>query len=105
MAYLVAARPNCLSKATVKVLINDISADALVHTVSFLKKQFKPRKFVVTPRNQITMAYTEHISSTVGHCFVNLSLEGHTYLRTKQLVLPELCADVVIGHDIMRQHD
>jgi hypothetical protein len=61
---------------------------------------WKPEK----SREKVTLASTSHSSSTEGHIFVTLSYNGITYDRVKLSILPNLCADVLLGHDFLSQH-
>lgn len=55
--------------------------------------------------NKIFMASTCFSSSTQGHCIVELKYRSTVYSHVKLSVLPDLCADVLLGHDFLRQHE
>ncbi|XP_054266993.1 uncharacterized protein LOC128989150 [Macrosteles quadrilineatus] len=106
---LVAASQKCLSKATVSLMLNGKPVDALIDTGSsdsFISEATVKRFniFKYPTKHEISMASTSHVSSTLGHCTVDMVCDGHEYPLTKLLILTDLCADVVIGHDILRQH-
>src|SRR5436190_15618903 len=50
------------------------------------------------------MASTSLSTDLKGYFVVNLVIDHHNYNSVKLLILPNLCADVLIGHDIMKQH-
>lgn len=109
IASISAAAPSCLKKAIVKVLLNNIEADALIDTgssQSFVDQSFlyKNKIQFVPGKGKVSMASTALSSSIVGHCFVNLNLQEHSYVHTRLAVLSDLCADMIIGHDLLKQH-
>ena len=55
-------------------------------------------------KNKISMANTQHTSNTQGHCFVNIQFKGTHYDHFKLSVLPNLCADILLGHDFLNLH-
>ena len=50
------------------------------------------------------MASTTLTKETQGHCFVKLQYQDRTYKDFKHSILPDLCADVVLGHDFLNLH-
>lgn len=105
----VAASPNCLSNAVIEVVINGIVMQALVDTgssESYISSAVVLRNHwnVVHSRSQITMASTSLSSVTTGHCFVKLRYRNTEYPSVKLSLLPNLCSDVLLGHDFLRQH-
>ena len=102
--------PYCLSKAVIKVLINDTSANALIDTGSsdsFLDLNFaKEHKFnIFACQGQVSMASTEFSTDFQGYCFINLKMLNETYQKFKIFVLSNLCTDIIVGQDIMKHHD
>lgn len=109
VAIMSAASPSCLKKAVVKVYINGIKAEALIDTgssESFINHSFvcKHRMKVIPGGGTVSMASTTLSSSIVGHLIVDLKLQEHSYMQCKLSVLSDLCADVVIGHDLLKHH-
>ena len=42
----------------------------------------------------------------IGYVIINnMKMRGNNYANIKLLVLKNLCADVIIGQDILKQHD
>lgn len=108
-ALILAASPASLSKATIPVTINDSHADALIDTgssVSFINLSLaetlglKKRKC----QHQITLASLDHTSSVEGMCIATLKIRKHTYKKQPLLIVNRLCADVILGHDILKNH-
>lgn len=50
------------------------------------------------------MASHSLTQSTEGHCLVNIVYDGHSYKEVRLSILPDLCSDVILGHDFLRQH-
>lgn len=108
-ASILAAAPNSLRKAIINININGIKTDALIDTgssESFINLEFAiANKFRIFPAHgQVSMASTSLSSTVKGACMVNLQLLNHYHNDMKLLVLQGLCADVVIGHDILKQY-
>ena len=53
----------------------------------------------------ISMASTKHTTKTLGHVFTNFQYNNITYEKIKLNILPELCADILLGHDFLEQHE
>ena len=99
-----ASVPSSLSRAMVKITINGISCDALIDTGSsdsyICTKIVHAHGWKVHPSyTTITLASTNHSSKTEGHCFVNLIFKNSSYNDVKLSLLPNLCSDVLLGHD------
>ncbi|KAJ4439883.1 hypothetical protein ANN_08012 [Periplaneta americana] len=108
-ASLLAASPSCLSKAVIQIKVNGSETDALVDTgssQSFTSLEFaSTHKFkILLAQGHVSMASTSLQSHVKGMCIVTLQLKDHTYNCISLLILKGLCADVIIGHDILRQH-
>lgn len=108
-ACISAASPSSLRKATVPIYLNDIRADALIDTgssVSFIDEQLV--KIMNLKRNykrqSITLASTSHMAFINGLCHVTVKLNNHIYKRQPLLIVNNLCADVILGHDLLRNH-
>uniref|UniRef100_A0A8C4WTX5 ribonuclease H n=1 Tax=Eptatretus burgeri TaxID=7764 RepID=A0A8C4WTX5_EPTBU len=84
-------------------------AEALIDTGSsenFVNSsRAKGRKWKIHPRdNTVCMASTSLQSSVRGYCNVELDVKGYTYRDVRVLVLRDLCADVILGHNVLKQH-
>ena len=106
---LLAAAPNCLKQAQLSVLINGITTNALVDTgssESFFSLDFAKRlKVKIIPStNKIHMAATEILAVAQGYCYVSLQYDSGTPVKTKFSILKDLCADIILGHDVLSNH-
>ena len=104
-----AASPGSLSKAIIKVRINGHRAEALIDTgssESFVNSSLaRDRKWKIYPTdNTVCIASTSLQSSARGYCNVELDIKGYTYRDVKVRVLRDLCADVFLGHNVLKQH-
>ena len=50
------------------------------------------------------MAQSTLSAETLGHCVVNLNLDGKTYPELCLSILPGLCSDLILGLDFQKQH-
>lgn len=50
------------------------------------------------------LADASHSSKVACHCIANIELEGVAYSDVKLKELPNLCSDVILGHDFLGQH-
>lgn len=101
--------PLSLSKSLVNVKINNMHATSLIDTGSsdsYLNYTFaKERKFNIHPSTgKVSMASVSLSSSINGYCYIDLEILGNVYTNFKVSLLPKLCTDLIIGHDIMKQH-
>ena len=73
---------------------------------SYLSKQFaKSINVKLSPSShEVTMASSSLVRS-IGSCNVTLRYNDSTYTDVKLIVLPDLCADVILGHDFLRLHN
>ena len=104
-----AAAPRSLSKSLIIVYVNNKKAEALVDTgssESFVSEQFvkSSKLYIARGKGQIFMASTSLHSNIAGYCHADIKLSNYEYPKAKLSVLPNLCADVIIGHDILKQH-
>uniref|UniRef100_T1HE82 Peptidase A2 domain-containing protein n=1 Tax=Rhodnius prolixus TaxID=13249 RepID=T1HE82_RHOPR len=107
-ASILAAAPSSLSNAVVKVTINGVCADALVDTGSsdsFINTEFVVKHQIPMTRapSNVSLASKAVSSQINGYCVVYLEFQRHSY-KAKLNVLKDLCADSIIGHDILNQH-
>ena len=98
-----------LSKAMISISVNGIDANGLLDsgsTDSFINQSFaKSLKLKIKACNkEISMATTSLAAKTVGHVYVTLDYVDNKLPNVKLTVLEDLCADVIIGHDILKNH-
>ena len=105
----IAAAPKCLQKATSDIIVNGINLQALIDTGS--SESYVSAKVVGTYRwkifkskSKISMANTKHTSDTQGHCLVHILFKDSHYHNFKLSILPNLCADILLGHDFLNLH-
>ncbi|XP_046407451.1 uncharacterized protein LOC124172088 [Ischnura elegans] len=101
--------PLCLQKSMTKVLINGVELNALIDTgssLSFLNERFVERcGIVVKPYSgKITMANSSLSSDVTGCGTLTLKIQTYTYANIKVLIMKNLCADFLIGHDLLKSH-
>jgi hypothetical protein len=101
--------PHCLQKSITKVLVNVIELNALIDTgssLSFLNQRFvRDCKVKVKPyAGKITMANSSFSSEVMGYCSLTLKMQNHIYHDMEVLVMQNLCADFLIGHDLLKSH-
>lgn len=104
-----AAAPGSLSKSLAVVTINGYRGEGLIDTgssESFVSQDFANRHKlpIIQCQGQIAMASTSLHSNITGYCYANIKLSEHEYPNAKLSVMPDLCADVIIGHNILREH-
>ncbi|KAA3675181.1 uncharacterized protein DEA37_0011386 [Paragonimus westermani] len=104
-----AAFPTSLSKAVVQITVNGISLNALIDTGSsdsYICSDIAYKHcWHIYPSNvAISMASTTYTSVTQGHCLVTVDYRGNRYSSVKLSLLPNLCSDVLLGHDFLKQH-
>ncbi|XP_047518905.1 uncharacterized protein LOC125058798 [Pieris napi] len=109
LSCITAASPYSLYKATVPAYIRDIRAEALLDTgssISFINDSFArlcglKRKSC----NQIiSMASLNHTSQVEGQTLQSLKIGNHKYDNVNLLIVKNLCADIIIGHDVLKEH-
>ena len=99
-----------LRKATLTAVINDhITNNVLVDSGSsnsFISEKFadKLKVKILCSSINITMASSELKSTSLGHCYVGMNYNGHFLASVKLIILKTLCADDIIGHDILSHH-
>ena len=98
-----------LGRAMVQVTINGVMCTALIDTgssSSFINSSLIEKCGAIKlPSNEkISMASTSFQSQVEGCCHVNLRMLGRDYRGVKFLIMKNLCADVIIGHDLLDKH-
>lgn len=102
-----AASPPCLSKSISTVTVNGCRLEALIDSGSsatFLNhSSVKKHGWTVTPGKlpPVSMASSTYVSHPVGHSVVDVDFNGELLSGTKVAVLKDLCADMIIGLDIL----
>ncbi|CAH0722676.1 unnamed protein product, partial [Brenthis ino] len=104
-----AASPLSLRSATIPIMVNEYKADALVDTgssVSFINASVaRIMKLHKKPCKQtVNLASLNQVSFAEGVCFATITMNKHTYKQTLLLVVDNLCADVIVGHDLLKHH-
>ena len=94
----------------IPILVNKVRVEALVDSGSYssfihpdLASRLKLR--TLPSKASVTMASSPLVTSTTGHCYVNLEVQGYPYHDFRLPLLPNLCASVILGRDFMRLHD
>ena len=99
-----------LSKAVTTIAVNSHDVNALIDTGS-TDNYISPRivqdlgLHVYQSGGQVTMAATNCTSAIQGYSVVEILMQGHHYRNIKLSVLPNLCSDVLLGHDFLRLCD
>lgn len=104
-----AASPSSLTKTTVTITINNHKADALIDSgssTSFIDKNFALALNLKRHpwRETVTLASNKRTSLVDGFYYATIKLNEHVYLQKPLYALEDLCADVIIGHDILSDH-
>ena len=55
--------------------------------------------------SQVGMADSSVTAKIEGQVFVDIQLQNRKYENVKLYVLDNLCAEVILGQDFMKQHD
>ncbi|BES98019.1 multicellular organismal development [Nesidiocoris tenuis] len=109
-ATVSAASPSSLTKATTTAFFNSHKVRALVDTgsaLSFIDNALatKFRFKILTDNVKISMASSELVTNVAGSCIVDVKINGTKYPNSKIFVMKNLCADAIIGHDILRNFE
>lgn len=108
-AAVSASTNSCLKKAIISIKINGIKARALVDTGSSLSfiSEHKARqlKAPILPTNLTVSMASTNLNSTINRaCRVDVKIEDHFYPGVTLNILPDLCADAILGHDVLSGH-
>ena len=110
LASMTPTYPPSLGSAVINVKVNShFPAYALVDTgstLSFISKNFiDSNKLRTEPCSTlVTMATESNSSKTLGLCRASLSTGSMDLGIISLLVLDNLCADIILGHDLLQQH-
>lgn len=110
LATATTAAPSALSTATCKVYIKGTKIDGLIDsgsTDSFIHPDLTKRlHLTIHPNNRpITMASASLSAKARGFCNVELRLKERVYQNVRLFILPELCANIILGEDFQEQHE
>lgn len=101
--------PSCLQKSITTVVVNGVKLQALIDTGSSLS--FINLRHITTCQlkmepytGKITMANSAITSEIAGRCLVSVKFQAHHYDSIEVLVMKDLCADFLIGHDLLKNH-
>ena len=109
VSSMTTASTSPLRCATIPANINEVRVEALVDsssTSSFINPNGASRLALTTTssKDTISMASSPLATVTEGHCFANIKVMGKEYKLFKLSLLPDLCADVILGQDFMKLH-
>ena len=112
IATVCAASPHCLEKAVCPITINGSSAQALVDTGSsdsFVSNELvQKHKWHLLPSGgcgEVSMAATSLTSKVLGSCKAHIKLsDDQSYDEVTLSVIQDLCCDVILGHNFLKQH-
>lgn len=109
LAVISAAAPSSLNKTVIPVYVNDTKVDGLVDsgsTDSFVSGLVVNRLNIKTFNSQkvVGMASSSLKTTITRRVAVDLVINDHSYTNQTLFVVDDLCADVIIGHDILEQH-
>lgn len=93
-----------------KICVNGTNVDALVDTGStdnyISLSTVESLKISTSPAvGKVTMATTAFTTDTEGCCEVDIYVQGRSYKDVRMSVLPNLCSDVILGHEFLKLHD
>ena len=109
LSGVVAGSPKGLQSSVVQATVNGIKVQALIDSGSSESyiDDCLCRKLKLFPEGQfsrITMASTSHSVEIKGIVSVELCAFNNTYSELKLGVMKDLCADLILGIDFMKQH-
>ena len=110
LSCITASSPNCLQASVVSATVNGVNVQALMDTdssESYIDRSLyeKLKLNLEGKPSTITMASTTKIAKVQGTVDVELKVFDNTYLKLKVGVMEELCADMILGLDLMKLHD
>ena len=93
-----------------KICVNGTNVDALVDTGStdnyISLSTVESLKISTSPAvGKVTMATTAFTTDTEGCCEVDIYVQGRSYKDVRMSVLPNLCSDVILGHEFLKLHE
>ena len=89
-----------INKKTLKALVDTGSTDSFIN-----EKVANELNLTITPqKKEISLASSSSTVSTIGSVNVGIQINNHTYNDFKLDVLPNLCCDLILGHDLFVRH-
>ncbi|GAA55736.1 hypothetical protein CLF_108909 [Clonorchis sinensis] len=109
-SLFVAASPTCLARFIITIGVDGIVLHALVNTgssCSFINSNVvKLHNWKIYPTfSVVTKASTSLSCRTTDYACVSVRYIGTSYNELKFFVMPNLCTEVLIGHDFPGLHD
>ena len=115
LASMTSAAAGNLQKAVVTIGINSfemqsIATEALIDTGSsdsYLSKSLANKlNLKIRPKHTtVSMAESSVEVNSIGYAAVNITLKDFLYKDVKLTILDHFCCDVIIGQDILSQHE
>lgn len=98
-----------INKCTISIYINDMSVKALIDTgstASFIDESIVRKYNIPTKpwRQNVTMASSSLSAEINKVCTATLDINGHKINNALFRIMKNLCTDVIIGHDILKQY-
>ncbi|XP_055878884.1 uncharacterized protein LOC129925016 [Biomphalaria glabrata] len=107
-AYTITASSSfSLSRAVMKIQVNNITLDALIDTGSsdsYISAS-AVRKYRFKTFHSSKLINTNLTGYTRGHVNADIKSKCSTYKDFKLHILDNLCEDVILGHDFLEQHE
>ena len=109
LASTTAGVPKCLDKSTAVVSVNGVEFRALFDSGSS-ESYIHPRVVSLTKIQEfpssgaVSMAMSSFSTNIRGCCVIDLMYHGRNYDGLKVNVLPDLCADLILGIDFQSRH-
>ena len=106
----VATMVPCLSKSTTVIRVNDVLLNALIDTGSsdsfISERKARELNLELLPYViNLSLASGNCQAQTIGKVIVSLKMQGHVYESFTLGVISNLCSDVLIGHDLLSEHN
>ena len=106
-----ATAPPELADAVIRSQVNNHPVSALVDSGS--SDSFIDHKLCLdlglpisqTDNQSIRMASQTCRTTSLGSVYVTLQLAEFTYNQVRLQILPDLCSDIILGHDILKRHE
>ena len=109
--HFVAASPPSLSKSIQKIVVNGTELDALIDSgssITLLNHDVAVRQgwkiIKSASAESVSMASSSHVSKSSGSCSVEMYLLNDHLVDQKVIVMKDLCADIIIGLDILSEY-
>ena len=93
--------PIKLDNQEVHAMVDSGSSDSFIHPPLVDKLSLKKKLF---SGENVYMASSTLTSTIRGKCVASITMNGGVYNNVPLFILPDLCSDVILGRDFMRQH-